>query len=391
MLPPQIAVVITTYQMPGHLRRALESVRCQRTNRTFEVIVADDGSRDETASVVAEFAGTAPFPVRFVTHDHAGFQAARCRNSGVRESTAPHLLFVDGDCVLPPDHLEAHLRAWRPGVVTSGYCVRLTEEASRQIDVQTIRRGDVHHFAAASELRKLASMHRKAWWYGLIGHRTKPALRSTDFSLARADFERVNGFDEQFRGWGGEDDDLGRRLKAAGVRQVSVLDRTRVYHLWHPPVPSKTHEWRDGANVGYLQRPVRLTRCLAGLSQRTMRDLTVRIAGEPHDQAAFSRLIRQHVWQIQCERGNRADLELLPRPGRGRFRGQGDVRVLAVLDTNARALRHAQKADFVLRTASDAPRLWELLVGRICKPSMKSIQTVAIEYPGRIDNPSYAT
>ena len=65
----ELAVVVTTYQMPGHLRRCLESIGRQRTRRRLEVIVADDGSRDETAAVVTEFSRTAPFPVRFVTHE----------------------------------------------------------------------------------------------------------------------------------------------------------------------------------------------------------------------------------------------------------------------------------------------------------------------------------
>src|SRR4030095_15875379 len=136
---PQLAIVVTTYQMPGHLRPCLESIRRQWTQRRLEVIVADDGSRDETAGVVAEFASRACFPVRFVTHEHAGFQAARSRNDGARQATAPHLLFVDGDCVLPPDHVDAHLSAYRPGTVTSGYCARLTEEASRAGTVESIQ------------------------------------------------------------------------------------------------------------------------------------------------------------------------------------------------------------------------------------------------------------
>ncbi len=391
---PQLAVVVTTFQMPGHLRLCLESIRQQSTGCPFEVVVADDGSRDETAAVVRQFAGTAPFPVRFVTHDHAGFQAARCRNNGVRHSAAEHFVFVDGDCILPPDHIETHLRAHRPGTVTSGYCVRLTQETSQQIDFAAIKRGGLERYATAGELRKLATMHRKAWWYGLLNHPTKPALRSTDFSIARTDFEQINGFDEQFRGWGGEDDDLGRRLKSAGVGQVSVLDKTRVYHLWHPPVPSKTVQWRDGANIDYLQRPLRLTRCLAGLKQRTLRDLTVRIAGEPGNAAALNRLIRSQGWRLQCDAGIRADLELLPWPGRGRFRSQGDCWVLVLLEDAARLPWCARRAHAVVSaTETDIAALWQLLSAeRNCSPSAlveQSKHQPAIDAAGRAALASY--
>ncbi|MEX2172771.1 MAG: glycosyltransferase, partial [Pirellulaceae bacterium] len=332
MSAADLAIIVTTYQMPGHLRRALASIAAQRTARRLEVVVADDGSRDETRQVAGEFARGSAFPVRYVTHEHAGFQAARCRNAGVRHSTAPHLLFFDGDCVLPPDHVEAHLQAHRPGVVTSGFCARLDEAISRRVTLATIGRGDFAGLASPAELRKLAALHRKAWWYNWLGHQTKPALKSTDFSLARADYERVNGFDEQFRGWGCEDDDLGRRLKRAGLRLVSVLDRTRVYHLWHPPVPSKPQSWRQGANVEYLHRPLRLTRCLRGLVERTSGELTVRLAGEPRAAQALERLALAHGWRLDHAQEARADLEVLVFPGTGQFGGHGDVRVFAMLD-----------------------------------------------------------
>jgi GT2 family glycosyltransferase len=377
MSSADLAVIVTTYQMPGHLQRSLESIARQQTLRRLEIVVADDGSRDATRQVVARFARTTSLPVHFVTHEHEGFQAARCRNAGVRASTADHLLFVDGDCVLPPGHIEAHLAAHRPGVVTSGYCVRLSEEASRAVTVETIARGDFLQLVPADELRKLAGMHRKAWWYNLLGHPTKPALRSTDFSISRTDFERINGFDEAFLGWGCEDDDLGRRLKVAGIRLVSVLNRTRVYHLWHPPVPSKTGAWREGANVEYLRRKLRLTCCAHGLVRRTSRDLSVRIAGDAGDSAALSRLIRAHGWRIECDGRRRADLELLVVPGRGSFRRQADCRVLAVLDEGARAWWPARRADIVLSPRGnigreeqlrlrldDASGLWRALCAR---------------------------
>ncbi len=114
---PEIALLVSTYQRPQHLRRALLSIALQRgVDGQMEVVVTDDGSRDETPRVVEEFARTARFPVQFTTHPHSTFQLARCRNEGVAASRAPYLLFLDGDCILPPDHVAIHLgageRAW---------------------------------------------------------------------------------------------------------------------------------------------------------------------------------------------------------------------------------------------------------------------------------------
>jgi glycosyltransferase involved in cell wall biosynthesis len=386
-----LAVIMTTYQMPGHLRRALESIACQRTRRRIEVVVADDGSTDETPQVVNQFAASVRFPVRFVTHPHAGFHPARCRNEGVRQTTAPHLLFCDGDCLLPPGHIEAHMERYRPGTATCGFCVRLDEASSTGVTVETVRRGEFTKLAAEDELAKLTAMHRKFWWYNLVGHRSKPALKSTDFSISRADYERINGFDEQFRGWGCEDDDLGRRLKAAGVRLVSVLDATRLYHLWHPPAPSKPTTWREGANVAYLGRPLRTTRCLDGLAKRTTRELTVRLAGEPADRRAFDRLLKRHGWRVEFDPQVRADLELLPWPGTGNFADRGDCRVLVVLDDSRCLPWRAGKAHVVLSPSGrlgnanqarlrldDAALLWRVLFGEpVSAPTGLSLPLVA--------------
>src|SRR5262245_52434531 len=106
----EIAVLVPTFERPHHLRRCLQSLALQDgvTDR-MEVIVTDDGSRDQTPELVAEFAASAPFPVRFTTHSHKGFRLAKCRNAGVAISSAPYLLFTDGDCVLPADHVRWHL------------------------------------------------------------------------------------------------------------------------------------------------------------------------------------------------------------------------------------------------------------------------------------------
>jgi len=376
MRAPDLAVIVTSFEMPWHLRRALESIAGQRTNLQLEVVVADDGSTDETVEVVKDFATEAPFPVRFVTHPHGEFHAARCRNEGVRHSSAPQLLFFDGDCLLPPDHIECHRQAWRPGVTTCSYCVRFDQAVSSQATIDAVSSGQFTGWALQPQRNKLRTMHLKSLIYNLIGHRTKPSFRSTDFFMARDEYLRINGFDENFRGWGCEDDDFGRRLRAAGVKTVSVLNRTCVYHLWHPPAPTRPHEWKRGANVAYLQRPIRLTRCVHGVAPRRPQELTVRLAGIASDSVAMRRVLAAHGWIIELAPQVQTDVELLCRPGSGRFSGRSDCRILAILDDQFERIdtSQAQVVLSVRGTAGqpgqvrlrldDADGLWAALQGR---------------------------
>ncbi len=375
---PEVAVIVTTYQMPWHLQRALESIAAQQTARRLEVVVCDDGSTDETPQVVAEFARRAAFPVRFVSHPHAGFHAARCRNDGVRNSTAPHLLFVDGDCLLPSDHIEQHLAAWKSGAVNCSYCVRFGPGLSQHVTVDIAREGQFTAWASAYERRKLRRMHLKSLLYRLIGHPTKPAFRSGNFLIAKGDLLRVNGFDEQFRGWGCEDDDLGQRFRAAGIQLRSVLNRTCVYHLWHPPAPSRPQQWKQGGNVAYLQRPIRLTRCLHGCQRRGPDELIARVAGRCDDQPALRRLVARHGWTLTGDSRQHADIEIRLWPGGGRFSSRCDCRVLAVLGGSTRRQIRARGAHVVLSPSGqvggpdqvrlrldDAAGLWSAIRGGI--------------------------
>ena len=171
------------------------------------------------------------------------------------------------------------------------------------------------------------------------------ALYSGFFSLWREDFERINGFDEEFTGWGCEDDDLGLRLRRSGVKTASIMDSTLSFHLWHPWHPSRVPRWRDGANVDYLERPVRLTRCLHGLQNRDLRDLMIGVVGRPSDRSMATSLLKnlpRPVVDLQD-----AEVEILFRPGDGRFSGRADCNVLVVTRESAGIRRPARNAHLV--------------------------------------------
>jgi GT2 family glycosyltransferase len=251
----ELSVILTTFQRPKHLERSLASLALQRrmTGR-FEVIVADDGSQDRTREVVSHLSTRVAFPLKFVTHPHRGFRVALCRNDGVRSSAAPYLLFSDSDCIFPPDHLEKHLLARRPGVVRAGNCLRFDREATERIDAASIASESYRNWVAREEHVRLFQKWVKEQYYQMTRHRTKPKLTGCNIGISRRDLEAVNGFDETFIGWGCEDDDLAFRLRRAGRRIASAVGYTLAYHMWHPTDPTTPRKWTDGPNVHRLQR-----------------------------------------------------------------------------------------------------------------------------------------
>lgn len=271
---PEIAVLVSSYNKPRHLRYCLTSLAMQRgVTSPIEVVVTDDGSDAQTLDVIAETADEFSLAITLTTHAHCGFQLARCRNDGVRHSTAPYLLFVDGDCILPPDHVAIHLAHRRTGFVIGGDCCRLTESDSSTITTEDLRSSRYISLAPTAEIRRLRRRHWSAWWHRWIRHPRKPSLVGNNIGIWRADYERVNGYDEEFEGWGCEDDDLARRLRQCGIRIDSILHRTYTFHLWHAVDPTAPARWKEGRNVARLlaDRPPVCTRGL-----RDLRDAEVR-------------------------------------------------------------------------------------------------------------------
>jgi GT2 family glycosyltransferase len=327
-LRPELAVIICTFERPGHLRRCLLSLAAQQgVDGRFEVFVVDDGSRDHTPEVVEQFRREARFPVTFVTHPKDGFQQSRCRNEGILASTAPYLLFTDADCLLPPDHLAGHLAARRPGVARAGDCFRIDQPASERIDDDAVRSGAYHAELTPAVRRWRRGLHRKNVFYELTRNRLRPKLIGWNMAMWRADVERVNGFDQRFRAWSCEDDDLAARLRASGVRIRTALGYTNGYHLWHPPHSTTPQQWHDGPNVPYLRRPVRLTRCLDGLRRYELSDVSARcISGPTH-----SRLAAQ-VANLFTSQRRALELELLFWPAMTSFTGLAEHNIVLAPD-----------------------------------------------------------
>lgn len=327
--PPAVAVLVSTYQRPGHLRRCLTSLAVQRDAAgRFEVVVTDDGSTDETADVVGEFASTVDFPVHFTSHPHAGFRLAQCRNEGVAATQAEYLLFIDGDLIVPPTFVADHLRHRRPGWALAGDSAYLDEATSREIDQQAVARGDCWRCPPGAETRRIRAKARRAKLYVLLRHPRRPSLKGGNIAMWRDDYVRVNGYDQNFVGWGLEETDLQWRLRKAGVRIGSSMSWTHTYHLWHPRHATFAPRSERTANERYMTQPGRLHRCRNGLQHRQLNHLKMSVRGPGIDDPRVKNLVRS----LPQAASERPEVEIIVGPGREKFSKKTECRVLVVTD-----------------------------------------------------------
>jgi len=116
---PHISVIVSTYNRPDALEMVLRSLAAQ-TCTDFEVVVADDGSREDTRLMIDRFGSQSPFKLKHVWQEDEGFRAATIRNKTVAASQGEYLVFLDGDCMVFPDFLAEHARLKEPNRFTTG-------------------------------------------------------------------------------------------------------------------------------------------------------------------------------------------------------------------------------------------------------------------------------
>jgi glycosyltransferase involved in cell wall biosynthesis len=234
----QIAVIVTTYNRPDALAAVLDGYAAQ-DGHDFELIVADDGSTDDTRRLVADRARGAPFPLKHVWQEDRGFRAAAIRNRALASTRADYVIFTDGDCVPSRHFVAAHRRLAEPGRFVAGNRVLLSARLTERVLREQL---PIHEWDGSRWLRAWLARDAKRIWPLLIlpdgaFRKLRPrrwyGVKTCNLSAWRADLLAVNGLDETYAGWGLEDSDLVIRLLHAGIRHKSGRFATPVFHLWH--------------------------------------------------------------------------------------------------------------------------------------------------------------
>ena len=264
-----VSIIVSTYERPWHLANCLRSLGHQSVDHSqIEVIVTDDGSRGpETEQCVAKFAERFQGRVGFVTQTNKGFRLARSRNRAVVASRGTQLLFLDGDCIVPPHFVQTMTANLRRKIVMASDCYRLSEEATGRVNDLAIDRWSIENEIDRSERRRLRAKALRACFYSWLRIPMRPRLTGCAFACMREDLLEVNGFDENFVGWGLEDRDLQRRFAMQSTRTATVMHRVKAVHQWHPNDATFSRNAEGTANRAYYERREVAAFCQYGIDQ----------------------------------------------------------------------------------------------------------------------------
>ena len=259
---PRISLLVATYNWPRALELVLDSVRGQGM-LPFEVVIADDGSRDETRTLIDRVRAALPVPLVHVWHEDTGFRLAAIRNRAIAQTRGDYIVQIDGDIVLHPRFIEAHTAFARRGSWVQGSRALIERPTTERLLAGERLR--LWPFTPALNTRQNALY--APWLTSLVKGPTDgmTRIRGAHMAFWRDDLLRVNGYDEAIEGWGREDSELATRLIHSGVVRRNLKFSAVCYHLWHTQASFDAVD----RNHEVLLRTVRerRTRCDRGVDQ----------------------------------------------------------------------------------------------------------------------------
>lgn len=252
------SLIITTYNWPAALERVLKSVLTQNV-MPDEIIIADDGSNVETSNVVESFASKFSCPLVHSWQKDKGFRLARSRNKAIHKATCEYIIMIDGDMVLAPHFISSHIKFVKFGCFVAGSRVMLSSELSEKV----------------LNSDKLPNIFSKGVIKGRMNIINAPYLspffermkgfKGCNMGFWTDDAIKVNGFDDSFQGWGGEDTDFRFRLINSGLVRRKLKMGGVAFHLFHPRRDRSVHKRHLAKLKGIIDE--KIIRCEHGIDE----------------------------------------------------------------------------------------------------------------------------
>ena len=246
-------VVVSFYNKIEYLRLIVAALERQ-SFRDFEIVVADDGSRQEVVEEVKAIIHKTPLSIQHVWHEDKGFRKTKILNEAIRQSRSAYLIFMDGDCIPHWKFVEEHYNSREKHVLLAGRRVDLSEKLSKHLNVDDIKRGYLEGpfqlqlvadgiFGKSS--RVIKGIYVKSWILRRFLNRSMKGVLGSNFSIHKEDLEAINGFDERYEAPAvGEDSDIELRLMWNNVRIKMVKNIAIQYHIHHKKLPRPDENMR---------------------------------------------------------------------------------------------------------------------------------------------------
>jgi glycosyltransferase involved in cell wall biosynthesis len=229
-----LTLIVSSYNQMDLLKRVLLGVARQKTFPD-EVILADDGSTDNTQTFFREWSEKQNFPAHLLSQPHSNFRKARILNQAISTSQGDYIVFLDGDSIPHPYFVADHRQLAQNNFFVQGHRALVGRKSLSYFGKNTLY---LDSLRALFTLQLKGIKHAFRWPKPLTRIRTDlHGIRGCNLGIWREDLLKINGYNEDFVGWGREDSELAVRLMNLGSKRIDVRGRACCFHLWHPPAP----------------------------------------------------------------------------------------------------------------------------------------------------------
>ena len=244
-----------------------------QTDDNFEVVIADDGSKEETRQLVERFQAESQLDIQHVWHEDDGFQKCLILNKALIASKGDYIVVTDGDCIPRQDFIAVHRQHAEPGCYLSGGYFKLPMSTSEKItrdDIQSQRCFNKqwlieHDVSNTHKLMKLTAQPWQASIYNRLTF-TNRTWNGHNASCFKEEAFRINGFDERMR-YGGQDCEFGHRLVNAGLKPKQIRYSAVVIHLDHARGYRNDEDWKKNRAIRDHTLKAKVIETPAGIKQ----------------------------------------------------------------------------------------------------------------------------
>lgn len=247
----KISVIVPIYNRLEHFR-ALFICLLRQNRQIDELIITDDGSSQQILDYIADLIPKASFKIKHIYQEDKGFRKTRALNNGVINSEGELLVFCDQDLIFGEEYIEYMEKNIKKGCFLLCRPISVNEE-EKDIILKKIELSNKYEELLKAlpknyleSVNKTLKTDRKRRILNIL-KLSKRGIKLVGMSYAvmKSDYLKVNGYDENYNGWGEEDDDFGNRLYVAGVKGKELKTPNMQIHLWHYSDPTKKHSMNE--------------------------------------------------------------------------------------------------------------------------------------------------
>lgn len=258
------SLLISTYNRPDALELSLLSV-LQQDVMPDEIIIADDGSGASTKDLIEQVRPRFNIPLFHVWQADEGFQLSKIRNKAIAKSTKEYIIQIDGDVILHERFVSDHIAFAQEGTFVTGSRVLMNEALTNKV----LRNRLVKLSPFSKGIKNLTNGLRIRLLRSFFGRRYKSKdvfyMRGCNMAFWRKDLIAVNGYNEEFVGWGREDSEIAVRLINIGLRKRTLKFGGIVFHIHHPEFDRGALSDNDAILTYALAN--KISRCKKGVNQ----------------------------------------------------------------------------------------------------------------------------